>query len=58
MRVIHRNIAFSVVYNSIGAALAMTGHLTPLAAAILMPASSLTVVFASWRGRAFDGVAA
>jgi len=56
MRVIHRNIAFAVVYNAIGAALAMTGHLTPLVAAILMPISSLTVVFTSWRGHAFEGV--
>ena len=31
----------------------MTGHLSPLVAAMLMPASSLTVVFASWRGRTF-----
>jgi Cu2+-exporting ATPase len=53
MHVIRRNIAFAIVYNTIGAALAMTGHLTPLVAAILMPASSLTVVYASWRGRAF-----
>ena len=54
MRIIRRNIAFSVVYNAIGAGLAMRGILTPLGAAILMPASSLTVVLASWRGRAFD----
>ncbi|MGH7615617.1 MAG: heavy metal translocating P-type ATPase, partial [Gemmatimonadaceae bacterium] len=53
MRVIRRNIAFSVVYNAAGAGLALTGHLTPLIAALLMPASSLTVVVASWRGRAF-----
>jgi Cu2+-exporting ATPase len=56
MAVIRRNIAFSIVYNAVGAGLAMTGHLTPLVAAILMPASSLTVVYASWRGRAFHGV--
>jgi Cu2+-exporting ATPase len=55
MTVIRRNIAFSIVYNAIGAGLAMTGHLTPLVAALLMPASSLTVVYASWRGRAFGG---
>jgi len=53
MRVIRRNIAFSIGYNVIGAGLAMTGHLTPLVAAILMPASSLTVVIASWRSRTF-----
>jgi Cu2+-exporting ATPase len=54
MRVIRRNLAFSLVYNVIGAGLAIGGHLTPLVAAILMPASSLTVVIASWRSRTFD----
>lgn len=54
LRVIERNVAFSLVYNAIGAAAAMTGRLTPLAAAILMPASSLTVVVASWRARTFE----
>jgi Cu2+-exporting ATPase len=57
MRVIRRNVAFSIVYNVIGAGLAVTGHLTPLIAAILMPASSLTVVIASWRSRTFVGEA-
>ncbi len=55
MYVIRRNITFSVVYNLLGAGLAMSGRLTPLVAAILMPVSSLTVVFASWRGRSFGG---
>jgi Cu2+-exporting ATPase len=54
MRVIRRNLAFSLLYNVIGAGLAMRGLLTPLVAAILMPASSLTVVIASWRSRTFD----
>jgi Cu2+-exporting ATPase len=54
LRVIERNVAFSLVYNTIGAALAMSGRLTPLVAAILMPASSLTVVLASWRARTFE----
>jgi Cu+-exporting ATPase len=34
----------SIVYNVIGLALALAGALTPLAAAVLMPVSSLTVV--------------
>jgi Cu+-exporting ATPase len=34
----------SIVYNAIGLTLALAGALTPLAAAILMPVSSLTVV--------------
>ena len=54
MRVIRRNVVFSIVYNLIGGGLAVTGHLTPLIAAILMPASSLTVVIASWRSRTFS----
>jgi Cu2+-exporting ATPase len=46
--VIRRNIAFSIGYNIVGATLAVTGMITPLMAAILMPASSLTVVLTSW----------
>lgn len=53
MWVIRRNIAFSVGYNLIGGGLAMAGLLTPLIAAILMPASSITVVLASWYGHTF-----
>ena len=53
MRVIHRNIAWAFAYNSLGVVLAMTGHITPLVAAIMMPASSLTVVMCSWLGRTF-----
>ena len=54
MRVIRRNIAFSLAYNAIGASLAMAGLLTPLIAALLMPTSSLTVVLASWHGLTFS----
>jgi len=54
LRVIRRNIAFSLAYNIAGAALAMGGWINPLIAAILMPASSLTVVLASWRSRTFE----
>ena len=54
MRVIRRNIAFSLGYNVIGASLAIAGVLTPLVAAVLMPASSITVVLASWQGRTFS----
>jgi Cu2+-exporting ATPase len=58
LAVIRRNIGWSLLYNIAGAALAMSGRLDPLLAAILMPASSLTVVLASWRGRTFDAAAA
>ncbi len=58
MRVIRRNIAFSIAYNLVGVTLAMSGAINPLLAALLMPASSLTVVLASWRSRTFDAGAA
>ena len=54
MLVIRRNMAFSLAYNAIGASLAVAGLLTPLIAAVLMPASSLTVVLASWHGSTFS----
>ncbi len=54
MRVIRRNIGFSIGYNVIGASLAMLGLLNPLIAAVLMPTSSLTVVLGSWYGRSFS----
>ena len=54
MRVIRRNIAFSLAYNVLGVALAMTGVISPLIAAVMMPASSLTVVLGSWLGRTFE----
>lgn len=53
MRVIRRNLAFSLLYNVVAAALAMTGVLNPLIAAILMPLSSLTVLASSVRVRTF-----
>lgn len=55
MRVIARNLGFSIVYNVVFATLALTGHITPLMAAILMPLSSLTVVFSSLLGPTFSG---
>ena len=54
MRVTRRNIVYAFAYNVVGVGLAMTGHITPLVAAVLMPVSSLTVVLASWLGRTFD----
>ncbi|MBX3316709.1 MAG: heavy metal translocating P-type ATPase [Phycisphaeraceae bacterium] len=53
MKVIRRNLFFSLSYNIFAAALAMTGILNPLIAAILMPASSLTVLASSLRVRTF-----
>ena len=54
MRVIRRNIGFSLAYNAVGVTLAMTGTITPLVAAVMMPLSSLTVVAGAWFGRTFD----
>ncbi len=53
LRVIHRNIAISVIYNVVGAGLAMAGLVGPLAAAVLMPLSSLTVILSSVLARPF-----
>jgi P-type E1-E2 ATPase len=53
MRVVRRNIAFSLAYNVAGIALAMTGLLDPVVAAVMMPLSSLTVVAGAWYGRTF-----
>jgi Cu2+-exporting ATPase/Cu+-exporting ATPase len=43
MRVIRRNLAFAIFYNVVGLAVALPGGLSPLFAALLMPASALTV---------------
>jgi Cu2+-exporting ATPase len=53
LRVIRRNLAASLAYNALGVALAMAGLLSPLAAAVLMPVSSLTVIASSYRARTF-----
>jgi P-type Cu2+ transporter len=53
MRVVRRNLVFSLGYNVVGVTLAMTGVLNPLVAAILMPLSSLTVILSSYRARTF-----
>lgn len=53
--VIRRNLVFSLAYNVVAVTLAMSGLMHPLVAAILMPASSITVVVSSYRARTFDG---
>ncbi|KAA5545206.1 heavy metal translocating P-type ATPase [Roseiconus nitratireducens] len=45
--VILRNFAVSIAYNVLAITLAMTGWITPLIAAILMPISSLSVILLS-----------
>jgi len=53
MRVIRIGIGLSLAYNVLGVALAVTGRLDPLWAAVLMPLSSITVVTAALRARTF-----
>lgn len=53
LRIIHRQLAVSLVYNICAALLAVTGHLGPLAAAVVMPLSSLTVILSSLWGAPF-----
>ena len=45
MNTIKVNLTFSLMYNTVGAFLALGGFIGPLEAAILMPLSSLTVLF-------------
>ncbi|MBN8596353.1 MAG: heavy metal translocating P-type ATPase [Planctomycetes bacterium] len=53
VRSIHLTIAASLGYNVLAAGLAMTGMISPLLAAIIMPASSLTVVAICLRSKPF-----
>lgn len=53
MRVIRRNLGVSLFYNAVAATLAITGIINPLIAAILMPASSLTVLTVCLKSRTF-----
>ncbi|HEX6275776.1 MAG TPA: heavy metal translocating P-type ATPase [Polyangiaceae bacterium] len=53
LQAIHRGLAFSLAYNAVGVVLAMSGLLSPLVAAVMMPLSSLTVVTSALRSRAF-----
>jgi Cu2+-exporting ATPase len=52
---IRRNLKCSLAYNLIAGALAVTGLVHPLIAAIVMPFSSGTVLASSLRSRAFGG---
>ncbi len=52
MATIRRNLRLSLLYNLTAAALAITGVINPLLAAVLMPMSSLTVLISSLRSSA------
>jgi len=51
--VIKRNLVFSFVYNFAGGLAALSGYISPLTAAILMPVSSLVVLSSSALGTKF-----
>ena len=53
LQVIRTNLGFSLVYNLLAVGLTLSGHITPIWAAIIMPASSLSVVAHSYRRRMF-----
>lgn len=53
MKLIYRNIAISLFYNSVAVTLAFLGLITPLWAAILMPVSSISVVASSLASHPF-----
>ncbi len=55
LRTIHWTIAASIAYNVLAAALAVAGLISPLLAAIIMPASSFTVVAICLQSGAFRG---
>ena len=46
---IRRNLALALVYNTLGATLAVCGFVNPMLAAVLMPASSLVIFLSTWR---------
>jgi P-type E1-E2 ATPase len=50
MAVIRRNLAFSLLYNLVGATAAAMGLMSPLFAAVLMPISSVTILSLSLWG--------
>lgn len=54
LNVIRRNLILSLAYNITAAALAMSGHMSPILAAVLMPLSSITVVISSYRANTFE----
>ncbi len=50
MKVIRRNLVLSLIYNSLSVTAAFLGLIDPLVAAIIMPVSSLTVLFSTLIG--------
>jgi Cu2+-exporting ATPase len=54
MRVIRRGLYISAAYNIAAGGLAMSGLMSPIVAALVMPLSSLTVTIIALRSRTFD----
>ena len=55
MRAVHATLWASLVYNLVAALLALTGTIHPIAAAVMMPLSSLTMLVIAGRWRTFAG---
>lgn len=54
-KAIYRNLLFSASFNAFSGFLAVSGFMTPLGAAVLMPLSSLTILLSAiWTGRKLD----
>lgn len=49
-RLIVGGFIYSLIFNVVGISLAVTGHITPMVAAILMPASSLGIILIAYLG--------
>lgn len=49
-KVLIRNLSISLIYNTLGAVLALTGFINPMMAAILMPISSVIIIISSLWG--------
>lgn len=60
VRIVHASYAIAFAYNLIGLSFAVSGHLSPLSAAILMPLSSISIVLfgvglGNWRAKRLLG---
>lgn len=53
LSVLHSNLAVSLVYNLLAVGLTLSGQITPIWAAVIMPLSSLSVVAHSYRRQMF-----
>jgi Cu+-exporting ATPase len=54
-RVIWWSFAVSIAYNVVGLSFAVRGDLNPMIAAILMPASSISIVLYTWLATLWGG---